>query len=68
MDECELISFITAVACAIIKNCPEAEITMLAVIFTQLGDTLATVLAKRSLAELSEENLTNTNGLTRDLC
>lgn len=50
MNECELLSFVTAIACSIVKNCPEDEITMLAAIFTQLGDSLATVLAKRSLA------------------
>ncbi len=64
MDDCELISFITAIACAIVKNCPEKEITMLAVTFTQLGDTLATVLAKRSLIEKEKENCAAPNNDT----
>lgn len=59
MDECELISFITATACAIAKNCPEDEITLLAAVFTQLGDTLATVLTKRSLAGTGDNKDTN---------
>lgn len=68
MDECELISFITAVACAIAKNCPEDEITLMAAIFSQLGDTLETVLTKRSLAESGNGKSSNTNGNAVDKC
>jgi hypothetical protein len=53
MDECELITFISATACAISKCCSTDELTILAVVFTQLGDTLATILAKRDLVNPS---------------
>lgn len=68
MDECELVSFITAVACVIAKSCPEDEITLLATIFSQLGDTLATILTKRSLAETDNEKASSTNGNIVDKC
>jgi hypothetical protein len=57
MDECELIYFVTTVACAIAKCCPTEDIGILAVMFAQLGDTLATVVAKRELLE----NIGNSN-------
>ncbi len=49
MDECELLSFITLIACTIAKSCSEYELALLAAIFTQLGDSLGTVLAQRAL-------------------
>lgn len=49
MNECELITFVSAVACTISKSCTEDEISLLSTIFNQLGDTLATILAKRAL-------------------
>jgi hypothetical protein len=49
MNECELLSLITVIACAIAQNCSEEEIGLLAAVFTQLGDSLATILAKREL-------------------
>ena len=59
MDECELITFISVTACAISKCCSTDEITLLSVIFTQLGDSLATILAKRSLIS-NNDNENNT--------
>lgn len=47
MDECELIAFVSAVACAITKCCTTDDINLLSVIFTQLGDSLQTALAQR---------------------
>lgn len=51
MNECELIALVSTFACGIAKCCSQNEITIMAVIFTQLGDTLATILAYRELAE-----------------
>jgi hypothetical protein len=51
MDDCELITLVTAVACAISKNCSENDISILSAVFSQLGDTLATVLTNRELKE-----------------
>ncbi len=57
MDECELITLISLVSCSISKCCSTDEISLLAVVFTQLGDTLATILTKREL----NEKCTNTD-------
>ena len=43
MNSCELITTISAIACTITKDKTTEEITMLGAIFTQLGDTLATI-------------------------
>ncbi len=56
MDECELIALVSAVACGISKCCSENEMTLLSVVLTQLGDTLATVLAQREINENKKNN------------
>lgn len=43
MSPCELVSFVTAVACSISKCCDKDDIELLGVVFTQLGDTLLTI-------------------------
>lgn len=43
LTSCELISYISSIACAIAKSVPEENLAMLAAIFTQLGDTLTTI-------------------------
>lgn len=48
MNSCELVTFISALACAISQNMSNQEIDLLAVVFTQLGDTLATISLKKS--------------------
>lgn len=55
MDECELITLVTVVACSISKSCSDDEISVLAAVFTQLGDTLATILTKRDLDNKGEK-------------
>ncbi|MDF2942017.1 MAG: hypothetical protein K0S01_875 [Herbinix sp.] len=61
MDECELITFVTVVACAISKSCSDDDISILSAIFTQLGDTLATILTKREICESKVNGNTNNN-------
>lgn len=61
MDSCELITLITAIACALTKCCSEDELSILAVSFTQLGDTLATFLTKEELIEKNKNNNRNSN-------
>jgi hypothetical protein len=46
MQSCELVLSITALACTISNCCPKEELPVLAAIFTQLGDTLATILVQ----------------------
>lgn len=43
MKSCEFVTFISALACAIAEGRTEEEIDLLSAIFTQLGDTLATI-------------------------
>jgi dolichol kinase len=53
MSECELVVLVSSVACAISKCCSTDDLSILSAVFTQLGDTLATIITKR---ELSEKN------------
>ena len=55
MNSCELISAITALAAVMAKGRTPDEITQLAVIFTQLGDTLATIAFQQGLCRSSEK-------------
>lgn len=49
MNSCELVTFISALACAISKDLSNDEIVLLAAIFTQLGDTLATIATQNQI-------------------
>lgn len=51
MGVSELTVTITALANALANQYTEQELSLLAAIFTQLGDTLATIAARRSLCE-----------------
>ena len=50
---------VTALANAISCDLSVAEIALVAGLFVQLGDTLATIAAMKSVCEESEENKTN---------
>lgn len=43
MNSCELIAFISSIACTLSRNCSREELSVMAAVFTQLGDTLATI-------------------------
>ena len=47
MNGCELVTLISTLACIIAQEKTKDEITLLAVIFTQLGDSLATIATTR---------------------
>lgn len=49
MQSCELVTYITAIACGIAKCCTLDEITVLAAAFVQLGDTLETIAINEAL-------------------
>lgn len=51
MNSLELTAAVTALANAIACNLTLSEIALLASIFVQLGDTLATLAAQRALCE-----------------
>jgi hypothetical protein len=48
MRSCELAATITAIACTIANNYSDDELAVLAAAFTQLGDTLGTILAQET--------------------
>ena len=45
MNSCELVTLISSLSCAISEALTEEELVVLATVFTQLGDSLATILA-----------------------
>ena len=48
MNGCQLTAFVTAAANALAKNATIEQIELMAAVFTQLGDTLATIAVARS--------------------
>ncbi len=61
MNGCELISFITALACSMIQCFPDDDLELLAAAFTQLADTLATYLTQKSIKESKNDDDTCNN-------
>ncbi len=59
MNSCELTTAITAVANGLACNKSVSEITLLAAILVQLGDTLATIATQRAFCEERREEITN---------
>ena len=55
MQSCELTAAITAISNVLGNKLPTQELSLLGVIFTQLGDTLATIAAHRSFCEAEKE-------------
>lgn len=51
MNSCELVNLISMLTCLIVQNYDNDEIALLAAIFTQLGDSLSTILANEALLE-----------------
>ncbi len=51
MDTCDLMAFITGIACAIRKCSTYTELKEMAVIFSQLGDTLVAMVAREKILE-----------------
>lgn len=56
MNACELTASITAVANALACQLSDDELTLLASILVQLGDTLVTIATRRALCEKLNEN------------
>ena len=53
MNSCELVTFISTLACIIAENCTSEEIAILSASFVQLGDSLATILTNNEISSLS---------------
>jgi hypothetical protein len=47
MVTCELVTSITAIACTIAQHYSKEELPLIAAAFTQLGDTLGTLIAQQ---------------------
>ena len=60
----ELVVFISTVSIAIAKDKSDDELGVLAALFTQIGDTLATISAKRAIIEAANKNDINDNDCT----
>ena len=45
MNSCEFVSLISSLACVIAKDKTQDELNILSALFSQLGDTLATISA-----------------------
>ena len=56
MNSCELTAYITALANGISCNLNNEEITLLAAVLVQLGDTLVTIATQRSICENMNKN------------
>ncbi|WP_394523023.1 DUF6774 domain-containing protein [Lacrimispora sp. JR3] len=48
MQSCELVMFVSSLACCIAKDRTDEEIALLSCIFSQLGDTLGTISAQEA--------------------
>ena len=55
MNSCELVNLVSMLSCLIVQNYNDNEIGLLAAIFTQLGDSLATILANNAVIEAKAE-------------
>lgn len=51
MNSCELVNLVSMLSCLIVQNYNTEEIGLLAAVFTQLGDSLATILANEALKD-----------------
>ena len=58
MSSCELVTLVGALACSISKTFTREETALLGAIFTQLGDTLATIAANEAVNECDDKDKT----------
>lgn len=48
MSSCELVTLVSTLSCIIADNSTDDELSLLSAVFTQLGDSLTTILTCRS--------------------
>lgn len=51
MNSCELVTFVSSVACALAQNCSRDELALMSAIFQQLGETLDTILVHNEICD-----------------
>ena len=54
MNSCELVTLISSIACFLSQNCSKDELSIMAAVFSHLGDTLSTILAHEEICESKE--------------
>lgn len=57
MNPCELTTGVTALANVLANSLTDDELELVAALFMQLGDTLATIAVQRSICSRSKANL-----------
>lgn len=57
MKSCELVTYVTAIACFIAENCPEEELPIICAMLSQLNDTLRTIIAQNIFCKKELEKL-----------
>lgn len=57
MNSCELVNLVSMLSCLIVQNYTEDQIAVLAAVFTQLGDSLATILANEALLDTTKDEV-----------
>ena len=58
MNPCELTASVTAAANAVACKLSDDDLTLLAAVLVQLGDTLATIATQRAICENAKEQST----------
>jgi hypothetical protein len=51
MNACELVTFVSTIACTLSKHLTTDELNILAALCNQLGDSLATIIAHQSICD-----------------
>lgn len=51
MKSCELITYVSAIACFISESCSEEELPIICAVLTQLNDTLKTIIIQRDVCK-----------------
>ena len=57
MNSCELVNLISTLSCLIVQNYTDNQIALLSAVFTQLGDSLTTILANKALYNTNEDDV-----------
>ena len=64
MNPCELVTLVSTLSCIISENFDDDELALIAALFTQLGDSIASLLSARIFFNNSDSNSkTNINNI-----
>ena len=67
MNSCELVTLVSFLSCLISNSYEDEELAVLAAVFTQLGDSLATILANKDLYDNSMTIVKNFTNLDENI-